>query len=165
MALVVLFASYASYSRLEDGRAYMRSNAANFQATGDFVVGFHTSHQRYPTREELVKWARSKGYGKWADALSGGEAGGSSVACTNAQPEEGFTLPASDTYIVERWRGEWFDCYGVPSGANNIVHDLPGDDLRYHLMLWLIAITLLFLGWRLAPFHASREGSLRNSDD
>jgi hypothetical protein len=79
------------------------------------------------------------------------------VACTNAQPEDGFRLPASDTYIFAKWRGEWFDCYSLPSGTNNVIHGLPGDDLRGHVVLWTLAALMLLIGWGVRPFRGRRK--------
>ena len=157
--LLAIAESYSSYANLDKARAYMQSNAASFRAAGDFVMNFRDGHNRFPTEAELTRWAHQRGDGEWAKRLSGDPVLGSSLACTNAQPEDGFKLPASDIYILHKWRGEWFDCYGLPSGANNVVHDLPGDDIHYHLALWTFAAVMMLIGWWFNPIARRRRGA------
>jgi len=156
IALVAVFGSLASYSRLGEGRGQMQANLAHFRAAGGFVMQFRAAHQRYPTKDELNRWTRGKGFEKWASTLSGDSVGGASVACTEAQPEHDFAPPSSDTYILSRWRGEWFDCYSLPSRTNNIIHPLPGENASSHVLLWTLAPLMLLVGWLIAPFRRRR---------
>lgn len=158
LAGLAALASYAAYSDLEPGRAYMRLNAARFQATARFVIAYSKSRGAFPDEAEIRQWASRQGYdAAWSNSVSGDRVGGNSYACSD--PEEvGFTVPRADVFVLSRWRGEWFDCYSLPSGTNNVVHPLTGDTPAYHIICWLFAFGFLAIAWLVKP---KRQGSSR----
>lgn len=156
--MLLLFAGLAitvsltAYARLDRDRAAMQAQAERFAAAGRFVTDYHRAHDTYPVDRQLQDWAAGQGYDRsWTDTLGGTPPGGSSVACTDAQPEPGFTRPASDTFLLHRWHSEWFDCYSLPSGSNNIVYALDGASPLFHAICWGLGVACLIAAWLIRP--------------
>jgi hypothetical protein len=163
LAGLAALASYGAYESLDRGRAYMKINAARFHAVGTFVMEYHGLRKAFPTEAQIQHWASRQGYDStWVNSISGDRVGGNSVACSAAQPEEGFALPASDTFVLYRWRGEWFDCYSLPSGRNNVVHSLSGNSPAYHIICWLLTFGFLTGAWFVRPKRLKIEPGSMN---
>lgn len=158
VALLILFAalaaltSYATLTRLDAGTAYMRMNEMRFSALGEFVMDYQRQHHEFPDDTVMQGWSIQNGYDKeWASSIRGDRVGGHSLACTRGQPEVGFKLPSQDTFVLNRWRGEWFDCFSLPSGTNNLVRSLDGGSALFHIVCWLVASACISVAWLVRP--------------
>ena len=158
VALLILFAalaaltSYGALTSLDAEQAYMRTNEMRFSALGDFVMDYRRQHHEFPNDTLMQDWSIRNGYDKeWASSIGGDRVGGNSVACTRGQPEVGFKLPSQDIFVLYRWRGEWFDCFSLPSGTNNLKHSLYGEWPLFHIICWLIASVCISAAWLVRP--------------
>lgn len=147
-AMMLAALSIANYLREDEGNAYMRTNAARYRAAGAFVMKFHAIHKDFPAEAVIRGWAARQHYGEWAKEIGGDRVGGNSAAC---HLEDDFSIPPTDVYVLYRWRGEWFDCYSLPSGTNNVVHPLGSASPRLHATLWGMAFGSLIAAFLIRP--------------
>lgn len=148
MAVVFCAVSFSVFASRDARSSWMRENADRYRATGSFVALVRSRDGRYPSTPEIRAWAAQQGYDDhWAENIEGNEVGGSSVACLL---EDDFSVPSTDTFILSRWRGEWFDCYSLPSGTNNIAYTTEGE-WQGHALFWGLAVALVASGWWIRP--------------
>lgn len=156
LGAVLVWAAVDGLTGHDERRAEAAAELARYRAASAYSQAYRTEHGNWPTDKQLRDWAAGRGFDNvWTD-FGATRPGGRSVACSAAQPEFGFENTAGDAFILHRWRGEWFDCYGVPSGNNNVA--VPDTPNRENAMI-LIAIACLLFGcaWLAWPWALRRS--------
>ena len=110
-------------AQIERDRAYYR----NFESTAAYLAAYSDEQgklEHEAASKRLAERARTGGVDIW---LAGPEGCGD------------FKAAQSDSFVLEAWRGEWFECYAHPSGRSTLAISVWEIVIGWGLQLLLLA--------------------------